>query len=62
MIKKVASALLAGLISSLGALMAVIVEMPGDAEVADIGSITLLVIVVTGCLNAAKDLQAYLKK
>lgn len=59
--KIVISALINGLIAALGALMAVITNMAPDASISDIGSITILTIVITGILTAAKDAQAYLK-
>jgi hypothetical protein len=60
--RAIASALINGLISALGGLMAVITNMAPNASVNDIGSITLLTILITGILTAAKDAQAYLKQ
>ena len=60
-LKRTLSALLAGLITGLGALLAVAMQMPAGSEIGDISSITWLVIGVTTLLTSAKDLQLYLR-
>jgi nitrate/nitrite transporter NarK len=61
-IRMIFSALINGLIAALGGLMAVVTNMAPDQSVSDIGSLTVLTVVVTGILTAAKDGQAYLKQ
>ena len=61
-LKNLISALIAGLITTLGGLMAVLTEMPEGSEIAHIGSVTWAVLIVSGVLTAAKDIQSILRK
>lgn len=59
-VKKLISAIIAGLITGITSLVAVAQELSPDAALADIGGMTLTVIIGGALLTMFKDVQAYL--
>ena len=57
--KKLLHAILSAVIASGGAFFAVAADLPTDQDVGDVRTITWLVVLGTGVVAAAKDLQTF---